>query len=193
MTNNKKELLWGSVAVLLLVAAIVYLFVGLSSGKGRHRFEVPKEVVSVYSGIPSDAVVVMDFKRLGEYSPMLYDTLSFAAEILDKNAPMVAFQEQLLQLEELSGAPFVYSLHYSAKNSVAFLQVVDITGADAQKVSALMQRGTVLKKYNGVAVVSHSGGVMAAVHNNLLLASSSSYVLESSIRHLENNTSILDK
>ena len=43
------------------------------------------------------------------------------------------------------------------------------------------------KRYNDVVIYTLPYGVMAALNGNLLLASSSSHVLESSVRHLENN------
>ena len=60
MTNNKKMLLWGSAAVLLLAAAIVFLFLNLSNGAGKGDFELGEGKVSVYHGIPSDAVAILD-------------------------------------------------------------------------------------------------------------------------------------
>lgn len=192
MNNNKRLLLWGAIVVVLLVAAIVFLFLNLSSGHRKEGLAVAEGDVSVYNGIPSDAVVILDFKTLAEYRPMLGDTLSFAHKMLNGESGLVRLQEDLLGLEELSGVPFAYSLHYSSKNSVSFLQVVDLGSASQDGVTRLLLGGDREKKYNGVNIYSLPCGVMAALHNNLLLASSSSYVLESSIRHLDNNTSILD-
>ena len=71
MTNNRKMLLWGSAAVLLLAAAIVYLFLNLSGGGKRGTFEVGEGGISVYHGIPSDAVAVFDFKRFVKNSQVV--------------------------------------------------------------------------------------------------------------------------
>ncbi len=191
MNNNKKLFVWGSVAVALLAAAAVFLFFNLSSGNASEGFEISHERTSVYDGIPSDAVVVLDFKRLEEYRAMLEDTLSFAHGILNMQSGMVELQKRLLAIDGLGDAPFVYSLHYSAKNSVSFLQVVDIETVNRERVEALLQEGEKGKRYNGVNVYSLPYGVVAAVDGNLLLASSSSYVLESSVRHIENKSSIL--
>ena len=184
--------MWGSVAVALLTAAIVFLFLNLSTSGPDDGFEVPGERISVYGGIPSDAVVVLDFKKLDEYRPLMEDTLSFAHGVFSKSSGMVQLQEKLLGMEELGNVPFVYSLHYSAKNQVSFLQVLDLEGADKTGVERLLQSGAKGKKYNGVNIYSLPDGVAAAIHGNLMLASSSQYVLESSVRHLENGSSILD-
>lgn len=192
MNNNKKLLLWGAVAVVLLAAVTIFLFLNLSSGQRKEGFAVPDGVTSIYNGVPSDAVMVLDFKRLEEYRPLFEDTLSFAHDIFNKESGLVKFQQQLLGMPELSGVPFLYSLHYSSKNSVSFLQVADVGSVDQSGIGRMLLEGEREKKYNGVNIYSMPYGVVAALHDNLLLASSSSYVLESSIRHLENNTSILD-
>ena len=192
MNNYKKLLLWGSLAVAVLTGVIVFLFFDLSSGSRKDAFVVSQEEESIYNGIPSDAVAVLDFKGLGEYRPLLFDTLSFAHRIFNEESGLVRLQRELLQLPELASAPFVYSLHYSSKNNVSFLQIADLTGLDNTGVQSILARGGKGKRYNDVVIYTLPYGVMAALNGNLLLASSSSHVLESSVRHLENNTSILD-
>lgn len=194
MGNYKRVVLWGTIAVVLLTAAIVVLFLNLSDKGGKGRFAVSSEEVSVYSGVPSDAVVIVDFKHLGEYAPLLQDTLSFACGILDRDNALVKFQQRLLDYSELANAPMLQSLHYSAKNSVSFLQVIGLRGIDQENIKRTIQgAGNAKRRYNDVAIYTLPDGLFAALHNDLLLASTSSYVLESSIRHLENSTSILDK
>lgn len=192
MNNNKKLFMWGAIIVASLAALVVFLFVNLSSGQREEGFVVSEGRVSVYSGVPSDAVVVLDFKSLTEYAPLMEDTASFAHRIFNGQSGLVRLQQQLLDMEGLADVPFVYSLHYSSKNSVSFLQVVDLTDVVQDSITQMLLAGERQKKYNGVNIYSLPYGIVAALHNNLLLASSSSYVLESSIRHLDNNTSILD-
>ena len=188
MNNNKRLFLWGAIAVAILAAVIIFLFLNLSSGQRRSGFAVSEGSISVYDGIPSDAVVVLDFKTLAEYRPMLEDTSSFAHKIFNEESGLVRLQEDLLGIDAISSVPFVYSLHYSSKNNVSFLQVVDLKSVNQDDVTRLLLGGEREKKYNGVNIYSLPYGVVAALHNNLLLASSSSYLLESSIRHLENST-----
>lgn len=192
MNNYKKLLLWGSLAVAILAGVIVFLFFNLSSGSRKDGFVVSQGGESVYNGIPSDAVAVLDFKKLEEYHPFLYDTLSFAHKIFNEESGLVRLQRELLQLPELAAAPFVYSLHYSSKNNVSFLQIVDLTGLDDSGVQSVLAGGGKGKRYNNSTIYTLPYGIMAALSGNLLLASSSSHVLESSVRHLETNTSILD-
>ena len=112
MNSNKKLLLWGSALLVLLAAVTIYLFVGLSSDSRRGDFVVAEDGVSIYNAVPSDAVVVLDFKRLGEYAPMLEDTVSFARNVFNANSGMVKLQKELVRMPEIANAPFVYSLHY---------------------------------------------------------------------------------
>ena len=194
MTNNKKMLLWGSVAVLLLATATVFLFLNLSGKWKKGSFEVGEGKTSVYHGIPSDAVAVLDFKRFGDYVSMMRDTASFFYDMPDAGSGIVQLQERFADMEQLQDAPLALSMHYSAKNSVSFLQVMSLAEGVAEQVAGILKgMGTSKRKYNGVTVYTVCSDVVAAVYGNLFVASSSSYVLESSIRHLENNTSILDK
>ena len=194
MINNKKMLLWGSAAVLLLASAIVFLFWNLLNGGDKGSFDINKAGISVYHGVPSDAVAVVDFKHFGEYVSFTEDTSSFLYGLPDAGAGLVQLQERLKGVEPLKNLPMVLSLHYSSKNSVSFLQIMALDASLQNEAEQLLQRmQNAKKRYNGVAVYTVCDGIVAAVHNNLLLASSSSYVLESSIRHLENSTSILDK
>ncbi|MBO5920047.1 MAG: hypothetical protein J6Q34_06125 [Bacteroidales bacterium] len=194
MTNNKKMLLWGSVAVLLLATATVFLFLNLSGNWKKGSFEVGEGKTSVYHGIPSDAVAVFDFKHFGDYCAMMSDTASFFYGMPDAGSGIVQLQEHFAGMEQLQSAPLVFSMHYSAKNSVSFLQVMSLAEGVAEQVAeGLQSKATSRRKYNGITVYSVCSDAVAAVYGNLFMASSSSYVLESSIRHLENNTSILDK
>lgn len=193
MNNNKKILLWGSLAVILLTGVIVFLFLNLSRGDGKEEFVVAEGDITIYNGVPSDAVAILDFKHLNEYRPLLNDTASFARGILNQSGGLVKFQKRLLADEAFFASPFLYSLHYSAKNSVSFLQVADIKSVPSESIQSLINECDAKKRYNGVNIYTFSDDLYVALAKNLLLASSSTYVLESSIRHLENNTSVLDK
>lgn len=194
MNNNGKLLLWGSLVVAVLAALIVFLFLNLSKGDGEGDFVLAAEEISVYSAIPTDAVMVVDIKHFGEYAQMSSDTLSFLYGLSVTGNPLVEFQRNLSEFGEVSAAPVVMSMHYSAKNEVSFLQIMDLKNGGVPQVQDLLSNSSASRKrYNGVVVYTLGNGLVAAIHNNLLLASSSSHVLESSVRHLENKTSIIDK
>ena len=126
MNNNRKFLLWGSIAVILLAALIVFLFVNLSSDGGKGDFVLAKEEVTVYNAIPGDAVVIVDLKSFGEYASMVGDTLSFLYGLPYKDDGLALFQQKLLAMEGTAAVPVAFSLHYSAKNSVSFLQIMQL-------------------------------------------------------------------
>lgn len=192
MSTNRKILLWGTAAVMALVAVVAFLFMNLSSGGGKEEFVLSDTDISVYHGIPSDAVAILDFKHLGDYRFLMCDTLSPLYLLLDEKSGLAGFQGRLLEQGHLSQLPFAYSLHYSAKNSVSFLQIIDLDGVSGEEADNLFKGSEPQRRYNGATIHSFPDGLLAACHKGLLLASSSSYVLESSIRHLENSTSILD-
>lgn len=194
MNNNGKVLLWGGIATAILVALTVYLFSRLSDDTEGGGFVIADEEVTIYNGIPSDAVVVVDFKQFGDYSLMVEDTLSALYGIPYTDAGLVALQKDLFDNGIGGTAPVALSMHYSAKNSVALLQVMDLKNEEKGNLLVLLEKSSAsTDKYSGIKVYSLKNGTVAAVHNDLLLASSSSYVLESSIRHLENSVSIMDK
>ena len=153
MNNNKKLLLWGSLAVAILAALIVFLFLNLSAKDGKGDFVLAAEEVSVYNAVPSDAVVVVDLKHAGEYAAITGDTLSFLYGLPLAGDPLVELQGELAGIAGLSGAPMVLSLHYSAKNSVSFLQIMDLKNGGVQDVQSLLSdNSTSRKRYNGVVV-----------------------------------------
>lgn len=195
MNNNKKLLIYGSAAALVLVVVIVSLFSRLfssspeeESGGGKSDF--------VYRAVPSDAVMVCDFKRLGDFSAIFRDTSSFGYYLTDPSNGLVNLQNKLSGYKELQECPFLYSLHYSAKNSVSFLMVADLSAAEyaGSPEEAFISRypASSKRKYNDAVIYSFPDGLNLTFYKGRLLGSTSAYVLESSIRHLENRTSILD-
>lgn len=197
--NNKKLFIYGSLAAVILLAVVGVLFFklynpGQRSASTQSREEQPLEASS-FEGVPSDAVLIFDFKRLKHFAPLLNDTTSFAVMLLDEKNPLIAFQRQLASFKELENLPFVYSLHYSAKNSVSFLQVLDLSNlalADAVFEKLQTNAASSKRQYNSTYIYSYPSGLNLSFHKKLILASNSSYVLESAIRHLETGTSILD-
>lgn len=195
MNNSKKFLIYGSLAVLVLIITVTVLFFKLSSSKNIIIKEAEEGDISIFHGVPSDAIMIFDFKRLDHFAPMLNDTSSFAALLFDEQNPLVKLQQQFLAFKEIGKLPFVYSLHYSSKNTVSFLQVMDVSqyeGAGEMFNKIKEESEPAKRRYNNSDIYSYRNGLHIAIHKNLFLASNSSYVLESAIRHLENGTSILD-
>ncbi|MEF9931120.1 MAG: hypothetical protein RR770_02295 [Bacteroidales bacterium] len=89
MNNNKRFLIYGSIAVLILVIAAIVLFIKLSAPKGKINIEPNTERISIFYGVPSDAIIILDFKSLSHFAPMLNDTASFATKLLEDKNPLL--------------------------------------------------------------------------------------------------------
>lgn len=190
MGGRKKIYIYALLLIVILVAAISFLFVNLSSGNNQDVFELHGENLSVYDGIPSDAVAVLDVKKLEAFNKLSVDTTSVIYDFLDKKSALFKMQESLMQTPLMSQAPFVFTMHYSAKNSVALLMIVDVIGLHNEASNFIYGLGKQEREYNNVKIFRGKGAYIAMV-KNLFLASESEYVLESSIRHIVNSTSIL--
>lgn len=195
MNNNRKLLVYGSVCVVFLIVVItIFLFKLFSPHKNGTIGELSGDI-SLFKAVPSDAVLVLDIEELDRLNPLLNDTASFARGMLDSKNAVVRFQKKLLTYSGIEKSPAVYSLHYSSKNEVSFLCIVDGSGikeSEGDLESLLASLSAKKKKYNRTDIYAIGDSLYAACYDHLIIMSSSSYVLESSVRHLDNETSILD-
>ncbi len=135
--------------------------------------------------VPSDAIMIYDFNKLSDLK----------AGINHKESSMFAFISFLPKDSDEWGA--LYSLHYSSKNEVSLLFVLSLpqTIDKASFLNTLSKEceGITHKKY-GDNIINRSivPDINFVIYGNFLLASSSIIILESSIRHLEGDTSIKD-
>lgn len=190
MGGRKKIYIYASLLIVILIATISFLFINLSSSSEQDLFELHGENLSVYDGIPSDAVAVLDVKKLESFNKLSVDTTSVIYDFLDRKSALLKIQERMLKSPLLAGIPFVFTMHYSAKNSVALLMVADVIAAQDEVAGLISGFGKRERVYNNVNIYKHDGAYIAKV-KNLLVASESEYVLESAIRHIVNSTSIL--
>ena len=70
---------------------------------------------------------------------MMSDTASFFYGMPDAGSGIVQLQEHFAGMEQLQSAPMVFSMHYSAKNSVSFLQVMSLAEGVAEQVAEGLQ------------------------------------------------------
>ncbi len=198
MKRSKRILIYSvAVAVVAAVIAIVLLVNGQDSSENvssklRH---LDPATEAAYSAVPADAVVVMDFEHLWEILPAVTDTSTFGYGFIDASAPLVKLQKYLADYEGAVEAHTLFSIHYSALNEISFLQITDLSGcpdgfsAVQHYIDSLSHTS---RKYNGCDLMSFSNGLNLAISGNLLVASGSVICVESSLRHLANNSSILD-
>ncbi len=173
MNGNRKLLLYGSISALVLVAVIAIFLTRLFPSSEQCEITGRGSSELLYSAVPSDAVMLLDIKEVGNFKTPI--------DVLD-----IQGAEQL---------PVLFSLHYSSKNEVSVFCAIDVTsllsgGGNRDVLLPFIRKKA--KKYNKTDIYSYKDSLYAALYNNMVLASSSLYVLESSIRHLDNATSILD-
>ncbi len=198
---RKRTIIFLVLLLLLLAGASVYGFFLLFRDSGDHAAGN-----STYRAVPVDAVLVQHFSGLntltgevltpGSYLESLFhpeqETQAFLAEL---TAFLTAAYPGMAQAETLC------SLHPSAKNTLAALFC--ISGEKAQDPQwwdnflgkSLLSFKT--RSYNGQTIYQAGGeesdhSVYASCVNDLLMVSSSLVVLESSLRHLGNGSSLAD-
>ncbi len=182
---NKKIVVICCIIAVVLLGAIGYVFYNLIDGHSDSRNVINDSRIDVLNAVPSDAILLCDFNSLNDVNPLLL-------------APSPSFTKFLSFLPDKAQEwGSVFSLHYSGKNQVSLLFVSSLPKSlnKEEFVDLLRKRcvGVTNKQYNGIKVYkSASPDISFAVYNNFLLASSSVIILESSLRHLENKSSILD-
>ena len=195
MNSNRKLLVYGASCAVVLVVAIAIFFIKLFSGTGGGAGEEYYSNVNLCKAVPSDAVLLLDIKELEGINTIVGDTSSFSFGFVDKANALALMQQRMASMDGAEEIPVIYSLHYSSKNEVSFFSAADISSMEAEDKD-LKQLFPFLdgrkKRYNSTWIYTYNDSLALARYGNILLMSTSTYVLESSIRHLDNGTSIFD-
>ncbi|MDP3435880.1 MAG: hypothetical protein Q8S04_01415 [Bacteroidales bacterium] len=152
------------------------------------------------SAVPVDAAAIFVFSTFEN----LHNAISFNnplfGELLFNDAPLVRMANRIYKIcsdetmQSLKAGGCAISLHYSAKDKISPLLVIDISSTDKSKIlSALnkkMSPGSI-RTFIGKRVEKWEN-VEFTVTDNRLIASDSPIILESSLRHLASGASILD-
>lgn len=191
MKGNKKVVVYGSVAALLLVCICVYLFFKLLNDGNEGGIGVEESVPEFVAqnremlrAVPTDAVFVSIIDKTENITNGLGDSIRICNFLW--NTPL------------LKDNPAIVSLHYSSKNEVSPLFVTDLSSIENGEtgMTDIIKRngGTRLKDYNGVTIYQSDtpSKSYSAIYRKLFLNSSSPYVVEASIRHLNKSLSVLD-
>lgn len=195
MNSNKKLVIYGSVSALLLVAVIALFIVRLFSPSEDGSAGEQDVNGQLYRAVPSDAVMLADIGALKNMKALVEDTASFAYGLIDANHILVDFGKRLMDITDAGECACVYSLHYSSKNDVSLLLSVDISslpdsGNSGKSLLPFLKERR--KKYNDTDIYVYDNALYVSCYGTHIMASTSSYLIESSIRHLQNETSILD-
>ena len=179
--NRKTVILYSTVAVILLFG-IGLLFHSLFKDNGSDDPYIP--ISEGVSAIPSDAVILFESDKLETI--IKYTERGGAFETFSRMLP-----------DDSNSWDAIYSLHYSSKNRVSPLLVISIPqGTDASLLISSIERecsGVESRKYgDNLTYRSTVPDISFAVCGNFVIVSDSQVVLESSLRHIENRTSIAD-
>ena len=84
MGSRKKIYIYALFLIACLICAITFLFINLSDNNNNKEFEFQGENLSVYDGIPSDAVAILDIKKIDTYAKLSKDTTSVIYDFIDR-------------------------------------------------------------------------------------------------------------
>ena len=180
--NRKTLIVYCVVAALLLlgVGSLFYVLFFKESDSNEPYIAISDGI----SAIPPDAIVLFESEKLEK-----------VAAYMERGGAFDTFVEMLPEGSNEWSA--IYSLHYSSKNRVSPLLVVSIPeDVDVQMLTNKIERkcsGVFYKKYgDNMMFRSTVPDISFSVYGNFILASESIIVVESSLRHIENQTSIED-
>lgn len=191
--RTRKILVYGSIVTVILIAAIVVLLLHLFPAKTTPGQTRKEGNIALFKAVPSDAIMVCDFRSPGEFIKAVNDTSSIGVIFAGSSNGMFSIQKKIVGSDLFSGADIIYSLHYSSKNKISFLQILDLPDAILDKVSDLVRKKEcVSRAYIDAVIYLTPDSLNFSMYKHKLLISNSAYVLESSIRHLDNGTSVMD-
>ena len=180
---NKRSIIVYSVVAVLLLAGIGYFFCTLFFGDSGESVRTDRLTDGV-EAIPSDAIFLFESGSFSEIENMT-DEGSALGRLIGCIPSVSSEWEAAL------------SMHYSSKNAVSPLLVLSIP--EKTDPSLFLEellgecRGVIEKRYEQLTVCKSAvPDASFAVWGHFLIASPSMVIVESSLRHLENGSSIKD-
>ena len=181
---SKRSIIVCTVVAVLLLAGIGYLFCSLFFGDSGEAVRTDRLTDGV-EAVPSDAV-------------FLFEAGSFS-DIVNMTDEGSALGRLLGCIPESAyGWEAALSMHYSSKNAVSPLIVLSLP--EDEDAAAFMDRvldkcaGTVEKRYGQQTVYKAAvPDASFALYGHFLVASPSLVIVEASLRHLDNGTSVKDQ
>ena len=198
---TKRSIAIGIVLVVCLLAACWYGY--------RHlvRTQTPINPSLSLHAVPVDAVVVQQIRSMDLVGEIYAQSDAFFARFCPEDNGLSQFLRSWMGLDqknavqtELGRAETLFSVHYIGKNKLSVLMVANLLwleheSRDLPALCAGIGDIRSYKRYNREEIFQVFGTentLYLALVENFLLASSSSVVLESAIRHLSGGHSIMD-
>ncbi|MDD3034049.1 MAG: hypothetical protein PHT25_05590 [Bacteroidales bacterium] len=187
---TKARRIYISIASLLTVLIVVYIFFSLRRASVEEK---ASEGFVLHSAdmIPIDAIAIFHFNDVNSSASFLSDTSGLFPPIFQQESPVGKF----LSLSATFGGEITISFHYSAKNEVSPIAVLNLPSVPTpgKEPEVLLRKlGAVSESsYNGIDIYSGSG-LKIFRNGNLIVASPSLILIQSSVRHFKTKSSIMD-
>lgn len=152
----------------------------------------------VFKAVPSDVSSIFYFCGYESLNRNIsYNDPLFGAFIIGEG-PLKFFIDRLYSLSgEQSLVNFrrlksVISSHYSAKNRISPLLAIHLNNSDLSFLIEKLSSNSTKRDYNNITIYKWHE-IEFSIYKDFLLASTSPIIIESSLRHLQSGTSVLEK
>lgn len=189
-----------TILIVATAAVVTVALVFYTLEKHKSNKKAQKTHAEFLSAIPVDAAAVFLFNTFEN----LHRTISFNNPLLGdlffKNTPLKNLTNSLYELcsdetmQSFKEGGCAISLHYSAKDKISPLLVIDFNIADKSKIlNALNTRKRVgsTRSFSGKKVEKWENIEFTIIDNKIIICDSP-IILESSLRHLASGASIMD-
>lgn len=179
----------------VLMAALAFFIFGKELGlKKEEKAKEQLIKLELFQAVPTDAVALGYFSDIKEFRDIFFSENTVFNNYIDKKSTIFRFIERIYKEKLSKSISPIVSLHYSAKNDLSFLYTINLAGGeeDFNKISKVINKDLFTKRSFFGVLIYDSAELSYTYYKDFLICSSSKILLESSIRHLANSTSILD-
>jgi len=201
MKWNKKVYIFSAITLIVAISGFFLLNYTLQNKKKGE--EAPARVLKSVYAVPVDAIAVYVFDGPQTIETSYYNQKNLFSKFINRSNPLYKFINKLIFLakseasfKELAASDALTSLHYSSKGEVSLLFCMN-TGKGSLDYSLLIERlkgdsESLNKRVLGGAEIYSIKGLDFTIYKGYLIASTSPILVESSVRHLNSGTSIMD-
>ncbi len=191
--KNKTILISVIIAVIILSASVLLWLMLIPDNAGgtpeRDNFVQQRELLNA---IPADAIGVLCFRDISSVQTLFESGSSPLAGFTGKGGVIKMFFKYIIkEMGQPAPAP-VISLHYSAKNRLSLIFYLKCDSAGEQLVKKAASVWGLSPRKFGNRIIYKNDAISLALSGGFVIFSQSELLTESSLRHLESHTSILD-